>query len=394
MRYFFTIAIKNSLVTKYKLMVLMLFISCTSYAQSNLETNTKKQIDIVFKQLITVFGSTKSVPEIVLVKKGKTAIAPAKYTPKPIPKIEIDVALYKICQSFGKDSLNAIALVLSHELTHYYNDHLFCSDYAFANLNKNNPQLAKTIQNASLFSRKEKETEADIKGFFFAAAAGFQPYGLQEKLIEKIYKIYNLPDIQNGYPTKQQRKIIAQSAETEAARLYGYFKAGLKALEEKKYDEAISAFKSANGKIPYRENLNNMGVARVRKALLLKLKNSEEDKFPDRFLYPIEIENKSRLNKEITRSLDDNSDEMEKLLKDAQMEFQEAISLDPSFTKGYINLACVLDLLGNYPKSIGTILELPKEKQNSIEAKRILAIAYFHDKQENKANAIWNELKM
>jgi tetratricopeptide (TPR) repeat protein len=92
--------------------------------------------------------------------------------------------------------------------------------------------------------------------------------------------------------------------------------------------------------------------------------------------------------------LDDNSEEMEQLLKDAQKDFQEAIRLDPNFTKGYINLACVLDLLGNYPKSIGTILELSKDKQNTLEAKRILAIAYFHDKQENKANAIWNELKM
>jgi tetratricopeptide (TPR) repeat protein len=100
------------------------------------------------------------------------------------------------------------------------------------------------------------------------------------------------------------------------------------------------------------------------------------------------------LNKDITRSLDDNSEEMVQLLKAAQKDFQEAIRLDPNFTKGYINLACVLDLLGNYPKSIGTILELSKDKQYIIEAKRILAIAYFHDKQENKANAIWNELKM
>ena len=89
-----------------------------------------------------------------------------------------------------------------------------------------------------------------------------------------------------------------------------------------------------------------------------------------------------------------SSEEIEQLLKEAQNDFQEAIRLDPNFTKGYINLACVLDLLGNYPKSIGTILELPKDKQNTTWAKRILAIAYFHDKQENKANAIWNELKM
>ncbi|MFY8161835.1 MAG: tetratricopeptide repeat protein, partial [Candidatus Kapaibacteriota bacterium] len=154
-------------------------------------------------------------------------------------------------------------------------------------------------------------------------------------------------------------------------------------------------FESANGKIPFRENLNNIGVAKTRKALDLKVPDSFEKENPERFLYPTEIENKSRLSREITRGdLDDNSEDIENLLKEAQKNFQEAIRLDPSFTKGYINLACVLDLLGNYPKSIGTILELPKDKQNTTWAKRILAIAYFHDKQENKANAIWNELKM
>jgi tetratricopeptide (TPR) repeat protein len=376
----------------YLIAVLMCSYTGLTFGQTN--TNTHNQVQFVFDRLISVFGSAKTEPKFIIVKKVKVAIPPAKYFSDGQPKIEIDEAFYKICQTFGKDSLNALAIVLSHELTHHFNDHTFCRDYGFANLNTVKPNLKKTIGSASSNARKDKETEADIKGFFFAAAAGFEPHGLQEKLIFKIYKAYNLTDIQENYPSLQERIELAKSADKKAGELYNDFKNGLVALENKQYDEAIICFERANGEIPFRENLNNIGVAKALKAFDLKESNEIESASPERFLYPIEIENKSRLNKEVTRSLDDNSEVIEKLLKDAQKDFQEAIRLDPSFTKGYINLACVLDLLGNYPKSIGTIFDLTKEQQNSIEAKRILAIAYFHDKQENKANAIWNELKM
>ena len=80
---------------------------------------------------------------------------------------------------------------------------------------------------------------------------------------------------------------------------------------------------------------------------------------------------------------------MEMLLKDAQKDFQEAIRLDPDFTKGYINLACVHDLLGNPNATIGIIKDLKPIEQKSTDAQRILAIAYFHNKQEDKAEEVW-----
>jgi len=127
-------------------------------------------------------------------------------------------------------------------------------------------------------------------------------------------------------------------------------------MELKKYDDAILAFDKANSFIPFRENFNNLGVARTRKALDLKEPSIIEKEKPKRFLYPVELENISRLSKEITRGgLDDTSEEMKKLLKDAQKDFQEAIRLDPSYTRGYINLACVYDLLENPNAAIGTI---------------------------------------
>jgi tetratricopeptide (TPR) repeat protein len=355
---------------------------------------TDQQIQSVFDQLVLAYGSAKSAPQLIVISNKPKQIAPAKYYSSPKPNIKVDAYLLTVCRTFGKDSLNALAIVFSHELAHYYSDHTFCSDYAYAIKDKDKT-LVPALKSASLNEKIGKETEADQKGFFYAAAAGFSPFNLQGDLIDKIYKEYHLPENLAGYPTKQQRKGIAKEAEEKAAELYGYFKTGLKAMEEKNYPKAITAFETANSFIPYRENFNNIGVARTLKALDLKIPTSYEKAHPVRFKYPLEIDNSSRLNNETTRDLDDdNQEDMIKLLKSAQKDFEKAISLDSNYTKAYINLACVLDLLGNYPKSIGTILELPLEKQNTIDAKLIMSIAYFHNKQMEEADSIWNELKM
>ncbi|WP_297516453.1 M48 family metalloprotease [Flavobacterium sp.] len=368
---------------------LTLFFSVMSFFMFG-QNKEEPQIRKVFNQIVLAYGSSKTAPELVVTKQKQDRPAFYKFDKKPI--VTIDAYLFTICRSFGKDSLNALSVVIGHELAHYYNEHSFCTDFAFAIRNKNEV-FSKKVK---LIDKNQKiiyETQADDKGLFYAAIAGYEPFEVQPKLLDTIYTQYLLKDA-DGYPTKVQRKEIAKNALLKAKRLYETFTLGLKYIQEKNYDKAIEAFNTVNNDFPSRENYNNLGVAKTRKALDLQEPNTIEKASPERFLYPIEIENKSRLNKEITRSLDDNSEVIEQLLKDAQNDFQEAIRLDPNFTKGYINLACVLDLLGNYPKSIGTIFDLTKEQQNSIEAKRILAIAYFHDKQENKALAIWNELKL
>jgi tetratricopeptide (TPR) repeat protein len=383
-------AIKLKLTFKKELTLIFIVMSFFMFGQNKEEP----QIRTVFSQLVMAYGNSKSAPELVLKKMS----IPAKYSSEGKPKIEVDLKLYTICKTYGKDSLNALSIVLSHELAHYYYDHTFCSDYAYAYLKPENKNLAKSVRESRLNSRIEKESEADYKGFFYAAAAGFQPFGLQYDLIETIYKSYKLSDLQPGYPSKQKRKELVKGAEAKAKELFGYFQSGLKSIEEKRYDDAILAFDKANSFIPYRENLNNMGVARTLKALPLKEITSEEIHHPERFLYPLEIENTSRLNKkDATRSLDDGNDDMEKLLKEAQKNFEEAIRLDPNFTKGYINLACVQDLLGDPEGAISKVTKqlLPKGERESVDAQRILAIAYSHSKvkeYQDKAEEIWKHL--
>lgn len=364
---------------------LTLFFSVMSFFMFG-QNKDEPQIRRVFNQLVLAYGSSKTAPELLVTKQKQDRPAFYKFDKKPI--VTIDTYLITICRGFGKDSLNALSVVIGHELAHYYNEHSFCTDFAFAIRNKNEV-FSKKVK---LIDKNQKiiyETQADDKGLFYAAIAGYEPFEVQPKLLDAIYTQYQLKDTE-GYPTKVQRKEIAKNALLKAKRLYEMFTLGLKYIQEKNYDKATEAFNAVNNDFPSRENYNNLGVARTLKALQFKVITSEEIHHPERFLYPLEVENKSRLSKETTRGdLNDTSEEMEMLLKDAQKDFQEAIRLDPNFTKGYINLACVHDLLGNPNATIGIIKDLKPIEQKSTDAQRILAIAYFHNKQEDKAEEVW-----
>lgn len=368
---------------------LTLFFSVMSFFMFG-QNKEEPQIRKVFNQIVLAYGSSKTAPELVVTKQKQDRPAFYKFDKKPI--VTIDTYLFTICRSFGKDSLNALSVVIGHELAHYYNEHSFCTDFAFAIRNKNEV-FSKKVK---LIDKNQKiiyETQADDKGLFYAAIAGYEPFEVQPKLLDAIYIQYQLKDA-DGYPTKIQRKEIAKNALLKAKRLYETFTLGLKFMQEKNYDKAIETFNTVNNDFPSRENYNNLGVAKTRKAILLKVRTSEEYKFPDRFLYPLEVENKSRLAQETTRSNNDRAQQMTELLLSAQKDFQEAIRLDPKFTKGYINLACVFDLLKNPEAAIGKIKELSFEQQNEPDVRRILAIAYYNADMEKKAEEIWIGLKM
>jgi tetratricopeptide (TPR) repeat protein len=192
---------------------------------------------------------------------------------------------------------------------------------------------------------------------------------------------------------KEERKEIGLTASIEIKSLFNKFILGLNLLNEGKLQSSIIEFETITKEFPSREIYNNLGIARARMALLLKPKTKEEFEAPERFKYPLEIENKTRLYREDTRSIQLDNNYLE-LLGAAQSDFEKAISLDPSFVKSYINLACIYDLLDNPENAIGTIKRLRKVDQNTTDSKIILAIAYFHSDRESLAEKIWKELNL
>ncbi len=367
------------------LLIGILFIQCNSlYSQ----TYNKQIVENVYQKLVSAYGDPKAAPK--LIHSNKKLEGPASFSQFD-KSITIDKRLYSICHKLGKDSLNAISIIISHELAHYYSEHDFCSDFGYL-LNSKNKSLSTKIIKLGLNQKLIYETQADKKGLFYSAIAGFQPFDINNQLLELIYLSYSTKDV-FGYPTKEQRKEIGLTSNVEIKSLYKNFLFGIKLLSENKFDSSINEFEKISRTFPSREIYNNIGVAKARLALLLKPKTKEEFDSPDRFKYPIEVENKSRLNREDTRSLQVDNKYFE-LLSEAQSNFEKAISLDPSFVKSYINLACIYDLLDNPDNAIGTIKRLSKADQNTVDSKIILAIAYYHSDRESQAEKIWEELNL
>ena len=373
-------------------LLLSIFISNICIAQK--ATESSQQIEEVFNNLVLAYGSSKTAPELSILS-GKNQSIPAAYYASPLPIIKIDINLLNVCNSFGEKRDDALSIIISHELAHYYNDHTFCTDFAFA-VRKNNEELSNKLKTLSKTEKLALETEADHKGLFYACMSGYNPFSVYAKLLDAVYKYYDIQDGVTGYPTKAERNVINIQAEKRIRELYNDFLSGINAIKIGDYDTGIEKFEILNNYFPSRENYNNLGVARAKKARQYKPSSRYEANNSERFTYPIGIDNNSRLKQPSTvRGIDNESYAiMENLLKMAQKDFQEAIRLDDTYTQSYINLACVFDLMENPMASIGKIKELPKSEQQSENALQILAIAYYHLGMKEESEAIWKKLKL
>jgi hypothetical protein len=334
-------------------------------------------IQKVYQNLVAAYGDARPAPDLVLITKKEKQGAIAQYIPGVKPAIKIDETLWEICKGFKKDSLNALASVLSHELAHYYQNHNWCADYAFA-------LQGETIgEKLKFLSKEEKirsEAQADQVGAFHAAMSGYETTAIFPLLLDAIYSTYNLPDEVAGYPTKAERKKFASHTATEVAQLFNIFEASKYSFLLQKYDISALCLEQIAKKFPSREILHNLGTAYLMQAL----KEMPQGQMP--FLLPIEIETNTRLS--ATQRGDINDDNWLQNLKKAKHFLEEALRKDQSFALAYQNLACVYLLENNPYLAIGKIKELKDNlKTLSPEALEIKAIAHYFAGQNEAAKS-------
>ncbi len=353
---------------KWRHVVLLFFLNLESFAQNS-------WIIELYQKLTTSFGEARNPPELK-VTEGKSNLI-AQYTPSPEPTIIIDRQVLNICREFGADSMNALAVILSHELAHFYRRHDWCGEFAFA---VRGTALSQNLKNASTTSRTAFESQADVDGLFNACLSGYRPFGVYPKLLAKIYDAYKRPDKIPNYPTKQERIEAAKAAEQQATEGYAVFITANTWLQLGEYEIAMQHYDWLLKKFPSREIFNNAGVAQLLQVFSLKGRHEVP------FIYPVELDSRSRLFTPNTRSgLEDNDRKIEVLLKMAQRNFEEAIRKDPTYSPAYVHLACIYSLLENQEAAIGKINELQGVQSLPAEALTIRGIAYFYNEQPTKA---------
>ena len=280
----------------------------------------------------------------------------------------------------GRDSLNALAILLSHELAHYFNDHTWCTDYSYA-IRKT--ALGQKLKNQNRGEQLRNETQADHNGIYYSCIAGYSPFGVYDKLIDNIYAVYKLPEVVSSYPTKAERKMVCRQAQEKIRQLYPVYDAGLLLLYLNYLPEAEACFDFLAKYFPSREIYNNLGVAKFLYALKFKPYDTLN------FIYPVDIDPFNRIYQNSTRGGDDSNIEYLSRLRDAKKQFEKAVSLDPDYARSHINLACVNDALGNYQMALGNIYEAEQLTTNDqVKPKHIKAIIQYHTGNKDSAEVV------
>lgn len=330
----------------------------------------------VYDELINAFGDGRTAPELkfILKKDIKDSIV-AAFTPGDAPAIELEELAYDVCTTFGKDSLNALACILGHELSHYYLRHDWCSNFS---RRLSHISIATDLNKIDKQEQLKKETEADYNGFYFGNVAGYKTFDIAPNLLRKLYSTYKLNSSLKGYPTLEQRVEAARQSKIMVLRRLPVFEAGSYLYAIGEYEMAFDCFNNLLSDFTSRENYNNAAVCKMQLALDL----FEPYEMPFRF--PFELDYETRITGSSNRSGAPQTEEKRKAyLADARKLLDESIRRDPNYSKAKINLAICYIMSGNPDMASGILKEI--ETDSSVERKVLSAICTARKSEFTKA---------
>lgn len=240
-----------------------------------------------------------------------------------------------VCNTFGAESDAAIAFLLAHELTHYYEKHAWRRSFA-----EDNKDLRIGLDLDKVTDAAANETEADYLGGFLAYSAGFGLFQKGAEIIQSLYKAYGLKNDIPGYPSLSDRQALSRRTAEKIASLVDVYDTANLLVATGKYTEAYEYYRYILLTYQSREIYNNLGVT----AMLEAMKYFKETEL--KYRYPIELDLESSAAKG-----DPALNMREKLLRQAILHFDAAISLDPNYAPAFLNKANAFALLGDLTRA-------------------------------------------
>ncbi|MDC0302170.1 hypothetical protein OAL39_00520 [bacterium] len=301
-----------------------------------------------------------------------------------INQIAIGQDFIDLARSFGEDSMNVIAQIMSHELAHVLLEQSTIiknigSGYASKEFNK---RLRKT--NASLRDSLY-ERQADEYSFFYAQIAGYQTSDIAPRILDSIYKQWNLKNSDlKRYPPLAERKLIATTATKKMKILKELFDVGILSAISGQYNLAIDLFKFIlEEDFDSREIHNNLGTAYLMKAI----SNLDTLEYP--YVFPVQMDLNTKLENE--RGFDIG---VENDLKKALEQFKFACEGKEKYPIAMLNKAICEWLLEDeeYEISMMRISKLDNDiiRQN---ASILRAIDFYHKEDEKSCKSLLKELQ-
>ncbi len=280
----------------------------------------------VFDQLVDARGDFRTPPPQFVMNKGEQYIA---WMHPGRREVGLEEKAYDLCRKFGPDSTNAIAILLAHELVHYYEKHDWNRHFVAQRNDHSTSSARERMESIQL------ETEADYLGGILALSAGYNPYGVAENFLAVAYAQYDYPIDLKGYPDLAERQRLQRETAQRLAEMHNVFEManGLTMLEayelaQQYFDRILFDFQSY-------EIFNNAGVNAARAALSLY----SASELP--FVFPFELNLESRLQQIAIRLPERAEARRAEWLRKAERNLISAMQLAPDNPTPQMNLALV-----------------------------------------------------
>jgi len=293
-------------------------------------------VNRVYKDLLQARGDARQQAPDLIMNDGTRFVA--WMDPKKV-RIGMEEKAYDVCVRFGADSLAAMAALLAHELTHYFEKHDWSRNFAHSHSGLN---AAKAI--GQLDEGLKQETQADYMGGVLALSAGYNVYGIMPRLLAQLYQSYGLPETLLGYPSLTERVAVSQNAMSQLLDLQTVFETAryLSILEN--YESAAQYHRHILEHFQSREIYSNAGV----NLALAALPYFGPAELP--YILPLETDAYSRLHS-LKNVQSDRLEFRKALLYEALQQFDRAILLDPKYAPAYLYKACVYAVNGEWDEA-------------------------------------------
>ena len=286
----------------------------------------------VFETLVDARGDFRMQKPTFKMSKSERKVAVAKPRKR---EIILEMKAYKICTSFGKDSLNAIAALLSHELIHYYEKHQWSKYFASQNEGTSTGSSLKKLN-----ERLKLETQSDFLGGFLAYSAGYQTLDIMPQFLEKCIKAIDSGTHSEGILHSRNAKNWQLMPLSNYKTFIHVFKTANYLTALKQYEQAKLYFDYILKDYQSREIYNNVGVV----AALVGMQYVDGQLL--KYGLPLELDAETRLESNFRGSKE--KEMAQKILEEAIEYFEKAGSLDKNYPIALLNIACTHFLLNNF----------------------------------------------
>ncbi len=342
----------------------------------NVNTQKYNNIKKIYDKLLQAKGDFRiRIPSLVL-RNEESRVASIDYDRF---EIVLEEKAYDICAKYGDA---ALAFLLAHELTHYYEKHAwknqFVADYS---------DLSIGVSLRSLEDQIINETQADYLGGFLSYTAGYNIDLKLGDILKELYAAYDFKEQLPGYPSLDDRIELSNRSTLKLKSLIEVFEMANWLTVTGKFQEAIKYYEYILMRYQSREIFNNLGVVNLFNALeFFDVKDLK-------YTYPIE------LDIDPIHARDADIIKMrEKILLEAIKQFDAAIGLDAEYLPAYLNKAIALSLIGDIERAqffcTQEVINRPnagKYKKTFWDAKVLNGILFARKNQMDKAKAVLKE---